>query len=522
MSIVTPLPQGTIVKLYSGVAWDNTYSDVRLFDNESQRGAYLAPLELSTWTACSVVDYGKAIRLQSNNFNRMLTADYMYFINNALEGSMEKGFYAFVTDVSYVNVNTIEVRYEIDWIQTYLFELEIGESLVEREHVNDDTYGLNTIEEGLDTGEYVIASQLRWTDAPAIITGVLTDNTQARNVQNMVTCIATAVFSIDNLGTLNDYLNTFNDTPERVVLLCMGTVDMMEAGGAPKFFSKSHSVNRPNYFGFNGRSYTPVNNKMLCYPYTFVTVDNFQGELEQYRWENFKSTTASFGHIGSAIPKPSMEIFPIDYMGATASSISVNTAQQMTVTYTNFPVVPYANDAFRAWVSQYGGSATVQAAASVVGVGTSLAMAVSASNPATMIGGALAATGSAMSLNRQAQEYREHRIHNVQMHNGVSSAGLSYARNEVGFRCTVYTIRPEYAKRIDEFFSRYGYKVDAVKQPNIRGRQVVNYVKCAKCVVNGNAPVEARNCLERALLQGVSFWHTNNIGSNVGANAIVG
>lgn len=515
MSTIVPVPQGSTITLYRGVAWDNSLGDIRLFNSESERANYLAPLALQTWTQCTVADPGKSFKVSSQNFNLMVTADYMSFTNNI--GEPYKTFYAFVTNVSFINTATIEVEYEIDWIQSYLFDLQVGQCFVEQEHVNDDTIGLHTIEEKYDYGEYTIRQQLRWVHSPAVLISYLTDSPSSKVVNNVITAIMTSGADLSYAADfVNNIITLYNDAPERVVSVQMGVTNMVGTDGIPQNFGSTRQIHMINQFAFNGRTYTPQNNKMLCYPYRLLTVDNFMGDVEQYRWENFKTDTATFAIEGAAIPKPTMECFPIDYMGATATDVSTNRVQQMSVVYDNFPVCPYANDTFRAWVSQYGASTAVKAGASVVSSVAALA-------GAAATGGSTipAAAGLANTAANTYQEYKSHKIHSLQMHGGVGEAGLNYAREEVGFRCTDYAIRPEHAERIDRIMTRYGYTVDTAKVPNIKGRQYVNYVKCSTARVEGLAPIQARNALEQALLQGVSFWHTNNIGMTVNSNPIV-
>ena len=48
------------------------------------------------------------------------------------------------------------VEIETDVWQSWMFDITFKNSFIEREHVNDDTFGLHTVPEGLDTGEYII------------------------------------------------------------------------------------------------------------------------------------------------------------------------------------------------------------------------------------------------------------------------------------------------------------------------------------------------------------------------------
>ena len=65
--------------------------------------------------------------------------------------------------MEYVNENWTRIFFETDVFQTWQFQIDYKQSFVEREHVNDDTIGLHTIPENVETGEYVTNSTNRYT-----------------------------------------------------------------------------------------------------------------------------------------------------------------------------------------------------------------------------------------------------------------------------------------------------------------------------------------------------------------------
>lgn len=511
MSIISPFPQNAIINLYKGIPWGSDYKEIRLFDSASQQSQYFAGKIAQTWTNCSIVKQGSRIRL-TGQINDYLTCNYLSFVNTGA-GQMgnARTFYAFIDNVNYVNINTFEVEYTIDWVQSYLFNIKIGECLVEREHVNDDSIGLHTLEESVEIGEYCIRDQQEFSFDPVVLAYYLTDDNAVVNINNVVSCLHMGTYGLNALDQLQQLIEMYNDKPERLVMIQMGVVDMVSED---HFFNTTRTVIKQGTFEFNGQSYSPKNNKLRCYPYMLLSVDNFNGQVEQYRWEMFQNPAAgSFAIEGSASPKPCMECFPINYKGATATSTSPNTVEQEGVYFENFPQVPFATDAFRAWISQYGTSNAVSVGASVV---TSV---LGIASGAGMVNGLtnLIQTGASA-----YQNYKGHKIHSQQMHGDIGASGLQYARDSVGFRVTQYAIRPEYAKRIDDFFTRYGYNVDASKVPNIRGRQYVNYVKCGMVQVDGDIPVDTKRAMEDALTSGVSFWHVDDMDMQVSSNPIVG
>lgn len=82
-----------------------------------------------------------------------LNSNYMMFKNT---GFSNKWFYAFITDMEYVNENATRIFYELDVFQSWYFELNYKTSFIVRQHVTDDTIGANTLDEGLGYGDYII------------------------------------------------------------------------------------------------------------------------------------------------------------------------------------------------------------------------------------------------------------------------------------------------------------------------------------------------------------------------------
>lgn len=81
----------------------------------------------------------------------LYAVNYILFKNTSYEN---KWFYAFVTDVAYLNDNTVILTYEIDVMQTWLFDYTAMPSYIEREIVAHDTLFSNLTEEELEVGEY--------------------------------------------------------------------------------------------------------------------------------------------------------------------------------------------------------------------------------------------------------------------------------------------------------------------------------------------------------------------------------
>ena len=525
MSIVTPVPQHTDIVLYGNVGWDNTYQNIRLFESKEEREEYLAPLQVDDgqFDTCSVVS-GNKIRV-IGRVNDFIEVTYLKFTNYGISNAgRAPTYYAFVTSVDYVNVNATELTFEIDWVQTYLFSFEFEACLVEREHVNNDTQGLWVLPENLDVGEYIIRKTDETNFTPVVLIYAWEEDIKSSAVNNVITTSAATGFYLSEIGEINTLLDRYNDAPERIQMIIMGVSDMLDFSDirrVPKSFARFWSITREGNFSNDGGTtvYVPRNQKLRCYPYMFISLDNYMGNVENYRWEEFQTPSiAEFGIEGSACPKPAMICYPIDYKGVKATSTSRNTADQLSLEYTNFPMVPFTSNTFESWVSQYGTSNFISAGAQIATGVAGIAGSIATGNP---ILGFMGATSLASQIAGTVQDYRYHQIHGLQSHGNVGNAGLQFARGLIGFRATQYQIRREVAERLDKFFDRFGYKVDVVKVPNTKGRKNVNYVKTVGAQVKGNVPDVARRTLEQAMDRGVSFWHTNAIGADMASNPIV-
>lgn len=526
MSLITPIPQNSAIKVYSGIPWDNTLRDIRLFATTAERDTFLRSCQRGQWDKCSIVSIGKSIKVEGD-YSTYLECNYLSFTNQTATGTA-RTIYAYITSITYVNVNTVQFDYEVDWIQTYLFNFEFDECMVEREHVNDDIQGRYVLEEGIDFGEYQVDMQQYMDFKPAVVFNILNEAYEAYTPDNMYIPGLTHVADINNnadITYMNEVLEAVNDKPERVSAMFMGVMNMQPNDpDDPKstFFHETMQMTEIAGFMDSAASavqYIPQNKKMLCYPYKFLTGDNYNGSVNQYRWEMFNNPgSADFAVEGSAMPKPAMQFFPIDYRKVKATSEQRNTYEQEGLWYENFPCVSYVSDTFKAWVSQYGTSFAVETAAKVTtGLAGAIASGVSG-NPIGAFGGLAQTVGAGMDA---YQSYKDHTLHSLQSHGGVSTAGLAYARGSVGFRITAYSVSVQDAMRIDKFLTRYGYRVESVKVPNVRGRQYVNFVKTNNATVSGNIAVDAKVQMERALDQGVSFWHTDAVGAPLTTNAIV-
>ena len=144
------------VRLIKNVPFSNNYKNVIQFNNKTSQENYFKSLPNIVADDFKYVRNNGTIKVPYYR-DEILEYNYLMFKNKAYG---DKYFYAFITNISYINPNTSAISFELDVFQTWFMDVEFKPSYVEREHCqrwnSDGTPVINTIPEGLDYGsEYI-------------------------------------------------------------------------------------------------------------------------------------------------------------------------------------------------------------------------------------------------------------------------------------------------------------------------------------------------------------------------------
>lgn len=530
---ITVTPAGTITFVKTPL--ENDYKNTFTFSSLANQNSYFTGLSNSIVAGTDYTYMKKDGKIRvARPIEDIINYNYCFY-NNA--GFTQKRYYCFVTRMEYINENCTDVYIETDVFQTWYFEINWNPCYVEREHVNNDTIGLHTYPENLETGEYI--------------------NNSTKTLFGVGNCHAVVCTSEDPFASTGSYpFQVINDVPSGLhYFLCGGweTGDTNFIGwltnwaatksdlsliqaiymvpdsmtdyanistnqSAEKHWSWALPGNLPKaayyklstriegafdlgtthiakpYTSING--YTPHNNKLFCWPYNFLMVDNGGGHAYEYRYENFSTTTCDFYTIGAITPGCSIKTIPKDYEG-----IQVNHANALIAM--KLPIGSWQGDVYTNWLTQ-----------NSVNLGTSVAgdMASIAIGGAMIAGGlTIGGTGNLVSgvtgiSNTLGTIYQHSRIPN-QVFGDTNSGDVTFADGAASFTAYQRTIKAEYARVIDSYFDMFGYKVNTVKVPNITGRSQWNFIKTIDCNVEGDIPQEDLSTIRKSCNTGITFWH---------------
>ena len=485
----------TSLYICRGIPWNSDYTHVRLFENASAANTFILSKAAYTKTQYSYISTAKQIRVDGMA-DQYRDCNYIAWKNT---GYSNKWFYAFITDVTYLADNTCLISFDYDIFQTWFYDTTINPSYIEREHVDDDTIGANTVPENVVMGDpvnvassnnyiphkwYMYATQVfdrlaevtSWTEPGAAgneVSGYyklnLTSREQAQQIVKLYT----------QKGMLESLISMF------------GLTDVDTSGN----IDKTYTISSPDKFG----DYTPKNNKLLCYPYNYLTLV-MAGSETIYRYEYFTDRTPGFKLYPPKYAGGSSFIYPVNYQkeGAGLAAFRLENA----VPTGAYPTASFGANAFQNYLVQYG----PQLAVGLIGQVVQIASAI----PNIETAGEAVTAGA--SIANSVLDLRTRSLNSQTVAGTQSVAQLAYDTQLI-IRLVSKQILPEYAKIIDEYFTAFGYKVCRIKAPNITGRPAWNYVKTIGAQVSGNIPEYAETALKAMLNNGVTFWHTNDVGN---------
>lgn len=461
------------------------------------------------------------------HIDTIITYNYVMYQNEAYTN---KWFYAFITNMEYVNDNMTYITIKTDVYQTWMFDMVWKRSFVEREHVNSDTLGEHTVPEGLEMGETKVYSHL--TDSY--------NNSYSIVTQSTVAPVFNAAHTDVDLQTVNS-LHLYNDVPTPGVLcrwdngmLANPLTDLAtflnkldtsskkdalvsmfiaprwilgtgQVGDDPEINSgstvPSQTMGISRISSLDG--YTPKNKKLLTYPYCYIALSNGIGQYATYRQERWSLNNNNEMEVtmrGVITPGCSIRCYPQNYNGDGVGA-------DESITLGKFPILGWTSDVYTNWLTQNSVNLSIKSVGAITGIIGGAAML--ATGAGAVAGASMLAGGIGMVTSTLEEKYRYSLIPPT-VEGSVNSGDVTSAVKGIRLHAYRVGITQEYAKIIDNYFNMYGYKVNTLKTPNITGRTNWNYVKTIGANIQGDIPEDHLNEIKKMFDNGVTLWHKTN------------
>ena len=512
----------TTIRICQDVPLDTTYEHTIYFANKSAQETYFNGKTKYIFERNSYQRLQRGYMRVKRKAEDLYNCNYLMYKNIAFG---DKWFYAFIKGVEYINNEVSQIQFEIDVMQTWAFDYELEECFVEREHSSTDGYWENLVPENLDCGEDVVSNGMRTFDMNDMCVCVLAaypaeQSGSGRVVNNVYTPLrilagvpATATREIDAL--IDEYVADGQE--DRIVAIYQYPEFLGDA-------STTTAVTQTFYVASNVDTidgYTPKNRKLYNYPYNFMLMSNNNGQTAIYKYENWdnENVIGDFEVAGAFVTTPCVMVYPTQYRG-------ISNDYDSGLTISSFPQCAWVGDAFKAWWAQNRASVVTSGISSVLG--TAITVGASIVNPA--LGAASAGVQFGAQVSRlNAGINAASNVANVlakvgdlqntppQIHGQTQTDSLNTGLGRVEFSCYKMSIKAEYAKIIDDYFTRYGYATRRNKVPNRDARPHWTYTKTIGCTIKGSIPCDDADAICSIYNNGITFWKN---GGEVGNYAL--
>ena len=248
-------------------------------------------------------------------------------------------------------------------------------------------------------------------------------------------------------------------------------------------------------------NYTPKNNKLLVYPYQYLLVDNNAGGSAEFYYELFKNPSlCKFNIQGVLTPGTSRVLVPEDY----AYGITGITGEMYNygLSLGKFPICNWTTDVYTNWLTQNGVNMQWNLISSI-GSG-----AISGAKTGGITGGIGGAVGGGINgVINNMLEKRQHSFSPNQAKGNANSGDVMtslYANMPYFLKMS---IKQEYAKQIDSYFSMFGYQTNRLGKPHLTARTYYDYIKTVDINLEGNVPEPDLNQIRNMFNNGIRFWH---------------
>ena len=528
------VPQNEI-RVCKGVCFEPNYSDTILWANSSAQLSYMVARTKARFENITPFRVMDGTLLVPGPADDYMDCNYIAFTNT--DFGTGKWWFAFITQVDFVDMYTSRIHYDIDVIQTFMFEIDLGlGTFAERYHATSDEIGSNLLPENLELGDYIINDQEQTDqfDNYSIVVAATVDkygnNSSGGYYGGIYSGLTYNVFdSASDVNGFIDKMTTANKADSIVAIFMM-----------PSSFVSNKGTSEAKQFDFTYQSptrntldgYKPKNNKLLTYPYKVLNVSNMSGQSADFHFEYFNDIDGSFVFTLCADMSPNctVKLWPKWYNGMKTeggSSPSVN-AIDYGLTLSGFPQCAWVTDAYQAYLAQtgsvsaFGVTLTGQDLTMAQNVGSLVSNLFSANVGGTVnsffgIAQTMAKINATKSLPPQA--------------GGQNANGALVAMKAKDFLFTDLSIRQSYAQRLDKFFDMFGYQQNDVitigqitNSRYLNSRVNYNYIKTQNALLQGDGdiPPTYAEAIQNCFNNGIRFWHNvNNYGNYLADNSIV-
>lgn len=528
--------------LCKGIKLDKNFENVLSYDNYDMVNL-CRNNQIATSTNYSILDPTVNSIDVALPYASCIYANYIAF-KNPHYGN--KWFFGFVDKVKYVSNNCTTIEYKVDVFSTWYEEFNIGKAFIEREHVEDDTIGKHTLPENIDTGDFVVNKtvdyRLGTTNIDTYI--VIGLSNIPENFPTPSSSEYNGVYSglryylLESTAQADEFIDALVnawgfDASAGIYTMFMvpkeifknetltpssGTIGshtlsfyIIPSSTIAKMITDNLTFSMNN----NLDGYIPKNNKLFTAQFNYLYATNNVGNHQIYKYEDFINNTPRFQVQGCLSIGCSIRMDPLNYKVGDPDFLIENRAiKDYGLVCGKFPTCSWNCDSYTNWLTTNAINMIGETAGKVLLSAGGFA----SGNVALGTTSAIDAVTTVMSYGGDRETMPN------QVKGNVNSGDVLYSSSNLGFYFYKMCIKKEYATICDQYLSRFGYKVNEIKIPNLNSRQQFNFIKVGATdeLITGDIPASDLEEINNIFRKGVTIFHNyTNFGDYTINNPIV-
>lgn len=361
------MARDTQYTLYKTARTDPTFKNIWAFESEAQREAWLNTCSPQSFLNNKYWRVGSTIKCPIR-YEESFNYDYVKIVNRDTDSSKRKTWFCFITGRVYISNNCTMFTLAVDYVQTFYWSKSADGGLipfwqtegfiskstkpllpprgtsseypvpeVSCYHIDFNASGYSVVIyssvdiRDLSSIKYVSAIiDGQYTASPPF---VMAANVSA--ISNLINDINTAGLTDSISGIYlvpNDYLN----------LSAVSTTPIL-ATDSSIYLTVNKVIKKP----VSCDGYTPENKELLGYDYSYFTINNGQGEVSTWHFEDFDGNPSFSSRLSLASGSPVLILYPNNYINADG-----NDFRQLSVKITQAPACSFLNDSYKIWLAQ--------------------------------------------------------------------------------------------------------------------------------------------------------------------------
>lgn len=360
------MARDTQYTLYKTARTDPTFKNIWAFESEAQREAWLNTCSPQPFLNNKYWRVGSTIKCPIR-YEESFNYDYVRIVNRVADSNKRKTWFCFITGRAYISNNCTMFTLAVDFVQTFYWSRVVDgvnpfwltEGFISKStkpllpprgtaseypvpevscyHIDFNSSGYSVVIyssvdiRDLSSIKYVSAIiDGQYTASPPF---VMAANVSA--ISNLINNINTAGLTDSISGIYlvpNDYLN----------LSAVSTTPVL-ATDSSIYLTVNKVIQKP----VSCDGYTPENKELLGYDYSYFTINNGQGEVSTWHFEDFDGNPSFSSRLSLASGSPVLILYPNNYINADG-----NDFRQLSVKITQAPACSFLNDSYKIWLAQ--------------------------------------------------------------------------------------------------------------------------------------------------------------------------